>query len=222
MTESFKTKIGYDQTIKFGINGIFSTPVYGSANIKKITKAELDFVEEQKSRVTTNKSNLTTVQSINTHVLEDSAFKDLKNVIDQHLNTYLKQVVCPAEEDIKIYITQSWLNYTNIDQFHLVHNHPNSFLSGVFYLKADKEIDGIHFTKPAVHGILNIPPKKINIYNSTDWGFKIDEGALIIFPSWLHHYVESKKDNKERISLSFNTFVKVSIGSAGKKKQLKL
>ena len=79
--------------------------------------------------------------SIDNYILEQPIFKDLKNIFEQHLEEYLKKVICPVETNIEIYITQSWLNYTGINQYHHEHSHDNSFLSGVFYFKADKKVN---------------------------------------------------------------------------------
>ena len=91
------------------VTGIFPTPIYGAVDIKQITELELDFVEKQKSKIRKNDGNTAT---LDTYVLEQVVFKDLKNILEQHLEEYLKEVICPLEENIKIYITQSWLNYT--------------------------------------------------------------------------------------------------------------
>ena len=208
--------------IKFGINGIFPTPVYQSFTIKKITEAESDFVEEQKSKVRKNEGNTAT---LDTYVLEQPVFKDLKNILEQHLEVYLKNVICPLEENIKIYITQSWLNYTTFHQHHHIHSHSNSFLSGVFYFKADKKLDKISFSAlkvPPRSSFLELVSKDSNIFNAMECDFATDKAMLIIFPSALFHHVKVKKDDNERISLSFNTFVRGDIGHSKLLTQLKL
>ncbi len=206
------------EEIEFKLSGIFPTPVYFSLNIKEIEE-ELNFVEEQKSKVFKNEGNTTT---LDTYILEQPVFKDLKNIFEQHLEIYLKNVICPLEENIKIYITQSWLNYTNFKQYHHAHYHSNSFLSGVFYFKADKEFDKISFKLPPRPSFLEMVSKDINMFNTTGCDFPVGKAALVIFPSYLFHHVRVKEDNNERISLSFNTFVKGTIGNYNALTQLKL
>ena len=70
------------------------------------------------------------------------------------------------EENIKIYITQSWLNYTNFKQYHHAHSHNNSFVSGVFYLKADKNFDFISFKSPPRPSLLELDTY-INMFTTT-------------------------------------------------------
>jgi len=207
------------EEIKFSVTGIFPTPVYGALNVKQITKLELDFVEEQKSKVRIIESNSS---SIDNYILEQPIFKDLKNIFEQHLEEYLKKIICPVETNIEIYITQSWLNYTTVNQNHHAHYHANSFLSGVFYFKGDKEIDRISFQKPSQPGLLQVPSKQPNVYNIVNCNLEVDKATLLIFPSTIVHYVEQKKDDNERISLAFNTFVRGNIGHSNSLTQLKL
>jgi len=205
--------------IKFSLDGIFPVPIYRAYNIKKITKSESGFVEKQKSKVYKNEGNTTT---LDTYILEQPIFKNLKNIVKQHLNLYLKNVLCPLEKNTEIYITQSWLNYTNFRQYHHSHLHSNSFISGVFYFKASKKFDKIYFYKPPQSSILDLTVEDYNLFNSKSWHFEVNEAMIIIFPSTTLHHVKLKEDSNERISLSFNTFVKGNIGDLKSITQLKL
>ena len=40
---------------------------------------------------------------------------------------------------IHLKITQSWINFTKKGEYHHPHAHPNSLISGVFYVEADKD-----------------------------------------------------------------------------------
>ena len=148
----------------------------------------------------------------------DGDLEDPPELIEE----YLKKVICPVETNIEIYITQSWLNYTTVNQNHHAHYHANSFLSGVFYFKGDKEIDRISFQRPSQPGLLQVLSKKPNVYNIVDCNLEVDKALLLILPSTVVHYVEQKKDDNERISLSFNTYVKGNIGDPATLTQLKL
>jgi len=80
----------------------------------------------------------------------------------------------------------------------------------VFYVQADKTKDKIYFFKEEYKQI-KIPAKEYNLFNSESWWFETGTNDLVIFPSSLTHMVE-KVVGKERISLSFNTFLKGYIG----------
>jgi len=169
-----------------------------------ITEKETKFITEQKTR--NNTGNTT---SIDTNILENKEIKKLKQFIEKCLKEYFENIYMP-KNDVEPYITQSWCNYTKEGQFHHKHAHPNSFISGVFYVQADRTKDKIYFYKDEYQQI-QVPAKKYNPFNSESWWFETGTNDLIIFPSNLLHMVE-KVVGKERISLSFNTFLKGYIG----------
>lgn len=169
-----------------------------------ITEAETKFLVEQKTRGNTGNTT-----SLDHNILENKEMKKLKQFIEKSLKEYFQNIYQP-KHNVKPYITQSWCNYTKKGQFHHKHTHPNSFISGVFYVQADKTKDKIFFYKDTYKKI-TIPSKKYNLYNSESWWFETHTNDLIIFPSDIVHMVE-KVIGKERISLSFNTFLKGYIG----------
>ena len=169
-----------------------------------ITKKETKFLVEQQTR-----GNIGNTTSIDNNILENKEMKKLKQFIEKSLKEYFKNIYVP-KNDVEPYITQSWCNYTKESQFHHKHSHPNSFISGVFYIQADKTKDKIYFYKEGYQQI-KIPAKEYNTFNSESWWFETGTNDLVIFPSNLSHMVE-KVVGKERISLSFNTFLKGYIG----------
>ena len=169
-----------------------------------ITEKETKFLIKQETR--NNTGNTT---SINKNILQNKEMKKLKQFIDKSLKEYFQNIYTP-KNNVEPYITQSWCNYTKEGQFHHKHAHPNSFISGVFYVQADKEKDKIYFYKNTYETI-DLPTEEYNSYNSKSWWFETHTNDLIIFPSNLVHMVE-KVVGKERISLSFNTFLKGYIG----------
>ena len=123
---------------------------------------------------------------------------------------YFKTVHEP-KDDVSLYITQSWANYTDPGQYHHKHAHPNSFISGVFYPQADRSVDKIYFYKSGYERI-KVAPQNWNHWNSESWWFEVGAGDLILFPSNLEHMVETKVGNETRVSIAFNTFLKGHIG----------
>ena len=196
---------------QYEIEGLFPTPVYTSFDIKKFTKAELNLVETHKNKVYGNVGNTTSTES---YILNKPIFKKLKNIITDHTNEYFKKTFVPKNKDLKLYITQSWLNYTLTDQFHHGHVHQNSLVSGVLYIKANKDFDSIVLEDRTEYTNLKIYTEDYNVFNSQAWTIPIEAGMLIMFPSTTVHKVKTKKDSNERISLAFNTFVKGTLGHA--------
>jgi uncharacterized protein (TIGR02466 family) len=105
-------------------------------------------------------------------------------------------------------IDNFWLNVNAYRDLNKCHTHPHSILSGSFYVETPKNCGSIVFRHP-YHSIIemfwNNHTLKYNKFNSTIWEFFPSEGQLLIFPSWLEHYVEpNMNEKKERISISFN------------------
>ena len=69
----------------------------------------------------------------------------------------------------------------------------------------------------------NFSNKKPTRWNIGSMFLNVIEGDLIIFPSWIPHQVSvNKTKDKERISLSFNTFPIGEMGDYNEISQLKL
>jgi len=194
--------------VEANIHGIFPTPIYISKINRKLTNEQLSFIDKTKLDVYKNEGNTT---SNDNYILNHKAFKDLKTDLDLRVQDYFDKVICPAN-NITPYITQSWLNYTETNQYHHKHQHPNSLVSGVFYINCVEEFDKIKFFK---NGYKTIKPeiKDWNIWNSESWWFSVKTGDIILFPSSLTHMVETKEGTNTRISLAFNVFIKGTVGN---------
>ena len=194
------------------INGIFPTPIYISKLNRELTSLELKFVDKSKKDFYKNDGNIT---SNNNYILNEKPFVNIKKELDLIVQDYFDKVISPAN-NITPYITQSWLNYTEKNQYHHKHSHPNSLVSGVFYINCHKEHDKIKFFHDR-YKTIRLEVKDWNIYNSESWWFSVKTGDVILFPSSLIHMVETKQGDNTRISLAFNVFIK---GTVGNNKQL--
>ena len=200
------------------IHSIFPTPIYTTKMDRGFTKQELQFVDNQKNKCINNQGNINTKDN---YILNRKEFKNIKKFLDKHCKDYLDTIICP-KNNIELYITQSWLNYTEANQYHHKHEHPNSVVSGVFYFDSDVKNDKILFSHS--RGYQQISPEtdkeKFNLWNSGTWFFPVETGNLFMFPSSTTHQVETKKGTNTRISLAFNTFYKGSVGSNTKLTEL--
>ena len=189
---------------------LFPTPVYCSKSEKNITKKELNFVYKAEKTKILHSKYTKNGRSKNTHVLENSIFKDREKEILKHVMNYFKQVL--DVKNLKPKITQSWFTYINTHDHFPPHLHANSFLSGVFYIKSNNETDSISFYKNPNSGITP-NYNNWNIYNSSSWHLPVNALDIVIFPSYLQHGINTKVDNNKRISLAFNVFVEGELGN---------
>jgi len=198
-------------------NGIFPTPIYISKIDRELTIKELSFIDKTKLDTYNNEGNTT---SNDNYILNQKAFKYLKEELDLKVQDYFDKVISPSNNIIP-YITQSWLNYTETNQYHHKHQHPNSLVSGVFYINCHEEHDKIKFFNDK-YSTIKPEIKDWNIWNSETWWFSVKTGDAILFPSSLTHMVETKQGDNTRISLAFNVFIKGTVGNSKNLTELKL
>jgi uncharacterized protein (TIGR02466 family) len=194
--------------IESTINGIFPIPVYMSKLDRELTKKELTFIDKSKLDHYKNEGNIT---SNDNYILNQKVFGSLKEDLYLRVQDYFNKVLSTTDA-VTPFITQSWLNYTETNQYHHKHEHPNSLVSGVFYVNCHEEFDKIKFFR---NDYQTIKPeiKDWNLYNSETWWFTVKTGNIILFPSYLTHMVETKEGDNTRISLAFNVFIKGTIGN---------
>ena len=186
---------------------IFPTPIYRTKLSRKLNKKEISFINKTKIDCKKNEGNIT---SNDTYILNNKIFKNLKKEISLIVKDYTDKIISP-KDNLNFLITQSWLNYTEKNQYHHKHKHPNSLISGVFYVNCNEQFDKIKFFKEE-DSTIRITAKSWNLFNSTTWWLPVKTGDIILFPSSLTHMVETKEGDNTRISLAFNVFIKGTIG----------
>ena len=196
------------------IFGIFPTPILKLRFDRSFTQTELDFLLKSEEDVTKppfaiHLGNSTTESK---RLLENPELADIKDYLEKCLDQWCKQVMMPiSPEAFKLKITQSWINYTKPGEHHDRHYHPNSIVSGVLYVSADKEHDMITFSKNSNEPFY-IQPGQFNHFNSGEVNITVDKYDIILFPSTVGHHVPPTTTNNTRISLAFNTFFQGQIG----------
>tara|TARA_R100001224_G_scaffold112280_2_gene94360 strand:- start:20 stop:643 length:624 start_codon:yes stop_codon:yes gene_type:complete len=193
------------------IHNLFSIPIYNTELERDLTKEEINFAINEKKHCKNNTGNTHTKDC---YILNRPELRNIKIFLEEHCKNYLNTIICPSDK-IELYITQSWLNYTETNQYHHKHEHPNSVISGTFYFDADEDTDQIMFASPRGYQLMSptVNKKNFNHWNSETWWFPVKTGELYMFPSSTTHQVVTKKGNNTRISLAFNTFYKGRIGS---------
>ena len=131
--------------------------------------------------------------------LEDEIFKNIKN----YLNNIMKL-------KMNFQFTTSWVSKTPPQGISQKHLHSNSFLSGVYYPKGNKNFN-IRFYKK--NNFWDIEKTENNILNADWYSFNIfKDNTLILFPSHLEHSIEKNLSDKTRYSIAFNTLPLGEIG----------
>jgi len=184
---------------------IFPTPVLITKYEGDLSK-EIKYVDSLPYKEQKANANF---KSQDTYLLEIEELKNIKNFMYESLNKYTKNI---SNSDQRLVITQCWANKNPPGSKHHEHVHPNSILSGVFYLKQDKTLPPIQFSKSMQHA-MKLDPKTYNVLNSETFLLPCVDGELLLFPSSLKHSVPINQGHESRISLSFNTFSVDTLGS---------
>ena len=111
-------------------------------------------------------------------------------------------------------IVSMWANEQTRGGFNRVHTHPNSLLSGVFYLKCDPGSGRIGFSDPRPGALAVTPvaanPQDLSYELRCLETLEVSANMLLMFPSWLPHEVEPfQGEDGFRVSLAFNVIQSV-------------
>jgi len=129
-------------------------------------------------------------------------FRDLVSRVNEVAETVLDHLKIGYDA---FEITACWANVNAPSAAHGSHNHPNNFLSGVYYVKTQDGADTINFHDPRTQtGIIRPLVTELTADNTDQVVVKVVDGTLLVFPSWLHHSVDPNQSGEERISVSFN------------------
>jgi len=171
--------------------------------LKNLLKVSLD---QQKNKNSNKLSNVGGFQSKNLDKTNKNLSPLLKE-IDISINKIAKEVY-----DLKtnLQVDNIWCNINEYKDSNLMHHHPFSILSGVFYAKVPKNSGEIAFynDSPIDDYIHDSMKNNFNNINAKTWVFPAEENVIYIFPSWLKHVVNQNLSNEKRISFSFNTIFK--------------
>jgi len=107
----------------------------------------------------------------------------------------------------------AWANIVRDGSYHKIHSHPACDWSGVYYVAVgEADPNGppdngmIEFldprmgaTKPGPNGAEALPKLRV----------PPEAGLMLLFPSWLYHYVNTFHGTGERISIAFNVTLRI-------------
>jgi len=185
---------------------VFPTALYKSNIGRNFNDSENKFLNSQETRNGYEKK-----YSKDNQILDKKEMALIKKFIQIKLENYLELVYSPKNK-IEIYITESWCNYSKKGNSHSPHLHCNSFLSGTLLIE-ELEKDSIIVWTNKIQRNLFLETNKFNEFNSEELEIPFNKGDLIIFPSDLKHSVPVNNEDKLRLSLSFNSYIKGKINS---------
>lgn len=158
--------------------------------------------------------------SVDSYIFDRPELHRLKAFATNCVQQYFELVYAPTDE-VKPYITQSWVNFTDKGEYHARHTHQNSFISGVLYVQTDDAKDNISFYKNDRFP-WDLPKKGWNGWNADGWRCAATTATALIFPSSLDHMVDNVVSDGTRVSIAFNSFLAGTLGSKNRFTELVL
>jgi len=132
-------------------------------------------------------------------------FARLVKVLDRHALAYAKELHWDLRGTRPV-CDSLWVNVMPEGGSHTSHIHPNSVISGTYYVAVPQGAGPIVYEDPRLAMMMAAPPRK----DKTPRPFRahVSEtpkpGSLLLWESWLRHEVPLNKAEGNRISVSFN------------------
>ena len=108
-----------------------------------------------------------------------------------------------------IRISEMWAIINKKNDFNVIHTHPNCYLSAAYYVKAPTNCGKFEVEHPNTAKKYAFPEIETkNELNLEVASIEIEEGDLLLFPSYLPHKVSQNFSDEDRIVISFNVDIK--------------
>src|SRR5258708_3517287 len=134
------------------------------------------------------------------HELE--RFRELVDCINEAAESVLEYLKIGLESFM---ITGCWTNVSAPGAGHPVHDHPNNYFSGVYYVQTHQGANTINFLDPRPQTAIIRPPiTELTAENTEQVVVSVKDGMLLMFPAWLQHSVDRNRSDRARISIGFN------------------
>lgn len=108
--------------------------------------------------------------------------------------------------DSSKFSVELFANEMHYGESHWPHTHPSSILSGVIFLQNSDGASPIVFADPRpFRKFTSMELSHPTEFNQVEYSFEIKKGLILIWESWLEHYVPKNLNHDSgRISLIFN------------------
>ena len=107
---------------------------------------------------------------------------------------------------------EAWVNVEPCERISIPHTHPSADLICVYYPYVEQGSGNLEFINPNSSVEYTFPQTRDNtiidthnLFNSKLWQVVPENDLLVVFPSWLHHYVRQGNPNTTRMSIALNS-----------------
>ena len=133
----------------------------------------------------------------------------LRQCVERAVLDYAAQVGLDYRPEFDV---QGWVNINRCGDYHNLHNHPHSWLSGTYYVAVPDDPGVAHRSDLNPSAISFFDPRAQANMNAVKGDGQFDpeyrrlpkSGEMFLWPSFLHHLVHPNLSDEARISVSFN------------------
>ena len=138
----------------------------------------------------------------------------LRQCVNRGVIDYARHAGIDYELDWQI---QAWANVNRFGDYHNLHNHPHSWLSGTYYVqvpetprslpgRSDRNPGAISFFDPRPQANMNAIKGDPQV--EAEYRVLPKAGEMMLWPAFLHHLVHPNLADTPRVSISFNIVLK--------------
>jgi uncharacterized protein (TIGR02466 family) len=134
----------------------------------------------------------------------DPVIADLVRRLDKHVAKFADAL--EFDLDAPLVLDSLWINVLEPGGHHSAHIHPNSVVSGTYYVALPKGAAGLKFEDPRLAQMMAAPPRRRDASEANRRFVEVtpEPGQVLLWESFLRHEVPTTKGRGERISISFN------------------
>ena len=144
------------------------------------------------------------------------AIKSLRAFCEQavlEIVTLVNGHLWPEELRVRVNIDDSWVHVTRDGGYHDVHTHPMCSWCGIYYVDiGDSTLrppNGVNrFYEPRANAAFFNDHGTWHLREETCVDMPPEDGALIVFPSYLRHSAVPYRGTRARIVIAFNTTIR--------------
>lgn len=131
-------------------------------------------------------------------------FARLEQLLDGHVRRFARQLAFDLRGK-RLSMTDCWVNVMPRGVAHGLHLHPQSVISGTYYVQVPSGSSALKFEDPRLDRFMAAPPRRANAGANRTWvTIPAREEVVLLFESWLRHEVPAQRARGQRVSISFN------------------
>jgi uncharacterized protein (TIGR02466 family) len=147
----------------------------------------------------------TSYASLNDLTWRFPEFARLEKVLNRHALAFARLQHWDLRGNVPM-VDSLWVNVLPEGGSHTSHIHPNSVISGTYYVCVPDGAGPIVYEDPRLGFMMAAPPRKANAPRPFQSHVPVrpKPGTLVLWESWLRHEVPLNKAEGNRVTVSFN------------------